>query len=186
MKTIAVMVYDKPEGPSYTFGYESAEDQARQVYKELQALSKKGTVEIESGTIVVKTENGAVKLGKTTEMTAGRGAGRGAFWGLLAGLIFAGPVAGLLAGLGLGALLGGRASKSLDPDFMKTIADRMKPGGAALFLLVDSDDEQTIRQLEAYEGPLYLTPLTDDVEEALEKASKHEDVLEAIQFDEID
>jgi len=119
-------------------------------------------------------------------MTAGRGAGRGAFWGLLAGLIFAGPVAGLLAGLGLGALLGGRASKSLDPDFMKTIADRMKPGGAALFLLVDSDDEQTIRQLEAYEGPLYLTPLTDDVEEALEKASKHEDVLEAIQFDEID
>jgi uncharacterized membrane protein len=183
MKTIAVMVYDKPEGSRYEFGYTSAEDQVKQISKELEELSKKGTVQIESSTIVVKNEEGAVKLRKTTEMTAGRGAGRGAFWGLLVGLIFAGPIAGLLAGLGLGAILGGRAAKSMDPDFMKTIADRMKPGGAALFLLVDSDDEQTIKQLEAYEGPLYLTPLTDDVEEALEKASKREDVLGAIQFD---
>jgi uncharacterized membrane protein len=183
MKTIAVMVFDKPGGSQYEIGYVSAEDKVKQIYKELEGLNKKGTVQIESGSIVVKEENGAVKLRKTTEMTAGRGAGRGAFWGLLVGLVFAGPVAGLLAGMGLGALLGGRAAKGMDPDFMKTIGDRMKSGSAALFLLVDSDDEETIKQLEAYEGPLYLTPLTDDVEEALDQASKRDDVLKAIQLD---
>ena len=79
MKTIAVMVFDKPEGSRYEIGYVSSEDQAKQIYKELGELGKKGTVQIESGTIVVKNEEGKVKLRKTTEMTAGRGAGRGAF-----------------------------------------------------------------------------------------------------------
>jgi uncharacterized membrane protein len=186
MKTIAVMVFDKPDKSEYEIGYTSAEDRAKDVYKELGELVKKGTVHIDSGTIVVKNEQGKVKLHKTTEMTTGRGARRGAFWGLIVGLIFAGPIAGLLAGLGLGAILGGRAAKGIDPEFMKTIADRLKPGNAALFLLVDSDDEGTIQQLDAYEGPLYATPLTDDVEEALDKASKREDVLEAIDFDAMD
>jgi uncharacterized membrane protein len=179
------MVFDKPEGSRYEIGYVSSEDQAKQIYKELGELGKKGTVQIESGTIVVKNEEGKVKLRKTTEMTADRGAGRGAFWGLLVGLIFAGPIAGLLAGMGLGAILGGRATKGIDRDFMKTLGERIRPGGSALFLLVDSDDEGTMKQLEAYEGPLYATPLTDDVEEALEKASAREDVLEAIDFDQI-
>jgi uncharacterized membrane protein len=185
MKTIAVMVFDKAEGSPYEIGYVSSEDLAKKTYKELGELVKTGTIQIESGTIVIKDEEGQVKLRKTTEMTAGRGAGRGAFWGVIVGLIFGGPIAGLLAGLGLGAFLGGRATKGIDRDFMKTIGDRMKPGNAALFLLVDSEDEQTIKHLEAYEGPLYLSPLTDDVEEALEQASKQEDVLEAIDFDEI-
>ena len=68
---------------------------------------------------------------------------------------------------------------------MKTLGKRLGPGGSALFLLADSDDEGTMQQLEAYEGPLYVTPLTDDVEEALEQASEREDVLEAIDFDAI-
>jgi uncharacterized membrane protein len=183
MKTIAAMVFDKPQGSEFQPGYTSAETQAEEVYKELNQLGKKGTVQIESATIVVKDEMGKVKLSKTSEMTAGRGAGRGAFWGLLVGLVFAGPIGGLLAGLGLGAVLGGRATKGIDRDFMKTLGDRMMPGNAALFLLVDSDDEGTMQHLEAYEGSLYVTPLTDDVEAALEKASEREDVLEAIRFE---
>jgi uncharacterized membrane protein len=185
MKTIAVMVIDKPKGTPTVLGHVTAEDQAKKIYKELGELAKKRTVNIESGTIVIKNEEGVVKLRKTTEMTSGRGAARGAFWGLLVGVIFGGPIGGLLAGLGLGAILGGRAAKGIDRDFMKTLGDRMMPGSAALFLLVDADDEQTMEQLEAYEGPLHVTPLTDDVEEALEKASAREDVLDAIDFDKL-
>jgi uncharacterized membrane protein len=183
MKTIAVMVIDKPSGAPTVPVHVTAEDQAKEIYKELGELAKKGTVNIESGTIVIKNEEGVVKLRKTSEMTAGRGAGRGAFWGLLVGIIFGGPIGGLLAGLGLGAFLGGRATKGIDRDFMKTLGGRMMPGSAALFLLVDGDDVQTMEQLEAYEGTLYVTPLTDDVEEALDKASAREDVIEAIDFD---
>ena len=185
MKTIAVIVIDKPKGAPTGLGRVTAEDQAKEIYKELGELAKKGTVNIESGTIVIKNEEGVVKLRKTTEMTAGRGAGRGAFWGLLVGLIFGGPIGGLLAGLGMGAILGGRATKGIDRDFIETLGDRMMPGSAALFLLVDGDDKQTMEQLEAYEGPLHVTPLTDDVEEALDKASTREDVIKAIDFDKL-
>ena len=53
-------------------------------------------------------------------------------------------------------------------------------------MLIPADDEATIKQLEAYNVPLYTTPLTDDVEEAVEQATEHEEVLEAIKFDELD
>jgi uncharacterized membrane protein len=182
MKQIAVQVFEKGEpGIFVTTG----EDRAKEAFKELERLAKDGQVQIESATIVVKNEEGAVRLKRTSEMTAGKGAGRGAFWGLLVGLIFAGPIGGLLAGLGLGAILGKRASGGIDRDFMKDLGQRIKPGDAALFLLIPGDDEATLKQLEAYAGPLYTTPLTDDVEEALEKATVREDVLEAIKFDQI-
>lgn len=185
MKQIAVLVFDEPEGQEYDIGYVSTEDKAIEAFKEIEELAKKDQLKVESGTIVVKNNEGVVKLRKTSEMTAGRGAARGGFWGLLVGLIFAGPVVGLLAGLGLGAILGGRATKGIDRDFIKQIGNRMRPGNAALFLLIPGDDEPTLKHLDAYEGPLYTTLLTNDVEEALEQASKQEDVLEAIKFDEL-
>ena len=185
-KQLAVLVFEMPPGSQYDIGHQDSEDLAKAAFKELEKLAKKGEVAIESATVVAKDENGTVKIRKTSEWTAGSGAGRGAFWGLLVGLVLAGPFAGLLAGIGLGAILGGRAHQPIDKDFMKDVGNRLKPGDSALFMLIEGDDEATINHLEAYAAPMYTTVLTDDVEEALEKASEHEDVLEAIKFDELD
>jgi len=180
---IAVLVFEKPEPSVWA---ESAEDRAKAAYRELEDLAKKDEVQIESATIVFRTEEGRAKLRRTSDWTAGKGAGRGAFWGLMVGLILGGPVAGLLAGSGLGALLGGRKAKGIDRNFMKKLSERMKPGNAALFMLVRADDDTTISQLEAYDAPLYTTPLTNDVEEAVKKATERQEVLEAIKFDKLD
>jgi uncharacterized membrane protein len=182
MEQIAVLVFEKRESSAWP---EHGEDRAKEAYKELEDLAKKGQVQIESATIVVKNEGGRVKLRRTSEWTAGKRAGRGAFWGLIVGLILGGPLAGLLAGSGLGAVLGGRKAGGIDQEFMKKLAERLIPGNAALFMLVPADDDATIRQLEAYDAPLYTTPLTNDVEEAVEKATQHEEVLAAIKFDEL-
>lgn len=183
MQQIAVLVFEKPEHSTWA---ESGEDRAKDAYKELEDLAKKDEVQIESATIVVKNEGGRVRLRRTSEWTAGKGAGRGAFWGLVVGLILGGPAAGLLAGLGLGAVLGGRKAGGIDRDFIRKLSERIKPGNAALFMLVPANDDATIRQLEAYDAPLYTTPLTNDVEEAVKKATEHEEVLAAIKFDELD
>ena len=183
MSQIAVLVFEGAEPGLMT---DSSEDLAKQAYKELEGLAKDEKVQIESATIVTKNEVGEVRLRRRSEWTAGKGAGRGAFWGLLVGLIFAGPVVGLLAGLGLGAILGKRAGGGIDRDFMKRLGAGMRPGNSALFMLISEDDKETLAQLEAYNATLYLTVLTDDVEEALEKASEQEEVLEAIKFEEID
>jgi uncharacterized membrane protein len=182
MEQIAVLVFEQGEPSAWA---ESSEDRAKEAYRELEDLAKKELVQIESATIVVKNEEGRVKLRRTSEWTAGKGGRRGAFWGLVVGLILGGPVAGLLAGLGLGAILGGRKAGGIDRDFMKTLAKRLVPGNAALFMLIPADGEPTIKQLEAYNAPLYTTPFTDDVQQAVDKATEHEEVLEAIKFDEL-
>ena len=183
MARIAVLVFEKGEVFAQA---ESGEDRAKEAYAELEDLAKKELVQIESATIVVKNEEGQVRLRRTSEWTAGKGAGRGALWGFVVGLILGGPVAGLLGGLGLGAIVGGKKAGGIDRDFMKKLAERLLPGNAALFMLIPADDEATIKQLEAYDAPLYTTPFTDDVQQAVDKATEHEEVLEAIKFDELD
>jgi uncharacterized membrane protein len=183
MSQIAVLVFEQPEAGYMT---DTSEDLAKMAYKELEEMAKDEKVQIESATIVVKNDQGEVRLRRTSEWTAGKGARRGAFWGLLVGLIFAGPVAGLLAGLGLGAIIGKRKGAGIDRDFMKKLGEGMRPGNSALFMLIPEDDPDTLAQLEAYNATLYLTVLTDDIEEALDKAVEQDEVLEAIKFDEID
>jgi uncharacterized membrane protein len=180
MSQIAVLVFEQPEAGMFS---NTSEDLAKMAYKELEEMVENEKVQIESATIVVKNDQGEVRLRRTSEWTAGKGAGRGAFWGLLIGLIFAGPVAGLLAGLGLGAIIGKRKAGGIDRDFMKQLGEGMRPGNSALFMLIPEEDKETLAQLEAYDATLHLTVLTDDVEEALDKAVEQEEVLEAIKYD---
>jgi len=183
MEQIAVLVFEPGDARVWA---ESGESRAKEAYRELEELAKKGQVQIESATIVIKDEEGQVRLRRTSEWTAGKGAGRGALWGLVVGLILGGPIAGLLGGLGLGTILGGKQAGGIDRDFMKKLAKRLVAGNAALFMLIPGDDEATIKQLEAYDAPLYTSPFTDDVQQAVDKATKHEEVLAAIKFDELD
>lgn len=46
----------------YNIGYVSTEDKANEVFKEIEELVKKDQLKVESGTIVVKTNEGVVKL----------------------------------------------------------------------------------------------------------------------------
>jgi uncharacterized membrane protein len=140
-------------------------------------------MDVESATIVVKEEGGKVSLRKTSEWTTKKGAGRGAFWGLLVGLIFAGPLLGLLGGLGLGALLGGKKDQPIDRDFMKQLGESMKQNEAALFMLIEEGDSATLEQLRSFNATLYTTVLTDDAKEAIEHATKNEEVMAALEIE---
>ena len=69
MEQIAVLVFEKGEPGIWT---ETAEGRAKDAYKELEGLVKMEEVQIESATIVVKNEQGRVKLRHTSEWTAAR------------------------------------------------------------------------------------------------------------------
>ena len=90
----------------------------------------------------------------------------GAPWGLLAGLI-----------------LGGRKSECINRDLVKKPAASLVPGTAALFMLISAEDEPAIKRLTSFHVPLHTTPLTGDVEEAVEQATVHKDLLAAIKYD---
>ena len=163
--------------------YTHSENLARWAYDAIEKLVKEDKVAVESATIVVKEEGGKVRIRKTSEWSAKSGAGWGAFWGLLVGLIFAGPILGLLGGLGLGTLLGGKKHQPIDRDFMKRLAESMKPNEAALFMLIQEGDAATLEQLRSFDAALYTTVLTDDVHEAIDHATKNEEVMAALEIE---
>jgi uncharacterized membrane protein len=174
------------EGKDITKAYstfEHSEKQATWVFEDIEKLVKEGKMNVESATIVVKEEGGKVKLKKTSEWTSKKGAGRGAFWGLLVGLIFGGPVLGLLGGLGLGALFGGKKQQPIDREFMKQLGESMKQNEAALFMLIEEDDKDTLEWLNSVDATLYTTVLTDDTKEAIDHAAKDKEVLAALDDD---
>ncbi len=161
-----------------------SEHHARMAYEEIEGLAKDGKLAVESATVVIKDNTGKVKIRKTSEWSARSGARWGSFWGLLIGIIFAGPLLGLLGGLGLGALLGGRKAQPIDRDFMKNLSEGLKPNEAALFLLIDEGDAATLEHLKSYDATLYTTILTDDVREAIDNATKQDEVMAALEVDE--
>jgi uncharacterized membrane protein len=190
MSQLAVLVF-KSEGLAGTF-YASqvvdeadiSEHHARMAYEEIEELVKDGRLAVQSETIVIKDNAGKVKIRKTSESSSKSGARWGSFWGLLVGIIFAGPLLGLLGGLGLGALLGGKKHQPIDRDFMKNLSAGLKPNQAALFLLIDEGDAATLEHLKSYDATLYTTILTDDVREAIDNATKQDEVMAALEVDE--
>lgn len=161
-----------------------SEHHARMAFEEIEGLAKDGKLAVQSETIVIKDNTGKVRIRKTSEWSAKSGARWGSFWGLLIGIIFAGPLLGLLGGLGLGALLGGKKTQPIDRDFMKNLSEGLKPNEAALFLLIDEGDAATLAHLKSYDATLYTTILTDDVREAIDNATKQDEVMAALEVDE--
>lgn len=190
MSQLAVLVF-KSKGLDSTF-YASqvvneadiSEQHARMAYEEIEELAKEGRLAVQSQTIVIKDNAGKVKIRKTSESSSKSGARWGSFWGLLVGIIFAGPLLGLLGGLGLGALLGGKKHQPIDRDFMKNLSEGLRPNEAALFLLLDEGDAATLEHLKSYDATLYTTILTDDVREAIDNATKQDEVMAALEVDE--
>ena len=190
MSQLAVLVF-KSKGLDSTF-YASqvvneadiSEQHARMAYEEIEELAKEGRLAVQSQTIVIKDNAGKVKIRKTSESSSKSGARWGSFWGLLVGIIFAGPLLGLLGGLGLGALLGGKKHQPIDRDFMKNLSEGLRPNEAALFLLLYEGDAATLEHLKSYDATLYTTILTDDVREAIDNATKQDEVMAALEVDE--
>jgi uncharacterized membrane protein len=161
-----------------------SEHHARMAYEEIEELAKDGRLAVQSETIVIKDNAGKVKIRKTSESSSKSGARWGSFWGLLVGIIFAGPLLGLLGGLGLGALLGGKKHQPIDRDFMKSLSEGLKLNEAALFLLIDEGDAATLEHLKSYDATLYTTILTDDVREAIDNATRQDEVMAALEVEE--
>ena len=89
-----------------------SEDGALQLRDKLLSLQKKMLIQLEDAAVVVRRQDGKVKV-KQLHSLVGAGALGGAFWGMLIGLIFWMPWLGLAVGAA-GVACSGRASNSSD------------------------------------------------------------------------
>ncbi len=115
-------------------------------------LQKEYLIDMDDAVVVTKDENGKVKLHQSVNLTAA-GAVGGAFWGLLIGAIFLIPFVGTAIGAASGALGGYLSDAGIDDDMMKQMAEKLKPGGAEVFVLVrKATTDKLLANLNEFKG----------------------------------
>jgi uncharacterized membrane protein len=146
------------------------EERAEEVRKRLFLLQREYLIELADAVVVVKTEDGNVKLNQLINLTAA-GAASGAFWGSLVGLIFLNPLIGAAVGAASGAIRGKLSDFGIEDAFMKETAQALQPGTAGLFVLIRSmTADKVLSELKGIGGTVMKTSF-DEKQEAQLKAA---------------
>src|SRR5215471_9778592 len=114
--------------------YES-EVKAEEVRLALLKMQKEYLIDLHDAVVVVRDEKGKVRLRQLYNLTAA-GALSGGFWGALMGLLFLSPLFGFAIGAAAGAVAGALRDVGINDNFMKDLGKTLKPGTAALCVLV--------------------------------------------------
>jgi uncharacterized membrane protein len=155
--------------------YES-EVKAEEVRLALLKMQKEYLIDLIDAVVVVRGADGRVRLRQMYNMTAA-GAVSGGFWGALIGLIFLNPLFGMAVGAGAGAISGALTDVGIDDNFMTELGATLKPGTAALCVLIrQMTPDKVIDEIKPFGGVLIKTNLCHENEaklrEALESAKQ--------------
>ncbi len=143
---------------------------AEQMRDALVGMQKRHLVTLEDAAVVVRKQDGKVKVKQATDLV-GAGALGGAFWGMLIGIMFWMPWLGLAAGAMSGALGGHFTDIGVDDDFIKEVGNTIEPGNSALFLLVrEATPDKMVDELKQFKGKILQTSLSSEDEAKLRAA----------------
>jgi uncharacterized membrane protein len=157
MSTLVVIDYD-------------SEVRAEEVRLALLKMQKEYLIDLADAVVVIRDEKGKVKLRQMHNLTAA-GAASGGFWGALIGLIFLNPLFGFAIGAAAGAISGALRDVGIDDNFMKQLGQTLKPGSAALFVLIrQMTPDKVVEEIRKFGGTLIKTNLCNENEAKLREA----------------
>lgn len=146
------------------------ESGAGELRDELERLQKEHLLKLEDAAVVIRKQDGKVKVNQATSLV-GVGALGGSFWGLLIGLLFMAPWLGLAVGAVTGAIAGKSTDFGIDDKFIKEVGETVEPGQSALFLLVsDVTPDKVIEDVKRYNPKVLRTSLSKEDEAKLREA----------------
>jgi uncharacterized membrane protein len=149
--------------------YES-ELKAEEVRLTLLKMQKEYLIDLADAVVVVRDGQGKVRLRQMYSLTAA-GAASGGFWGALIGLIFLNPLFGFAVGATAGAISGALTDVGIDDAFMKSLGETLKPGTAALCVLIrHMTPDKVVEELRKFGGVLIKTNLCHENENKLRAA----------------
>lgn len=147
-----------------------SEATAEDVRQRLIKLQKEYLISINDAVIAVKTDSGDIKLNQLVNTTA-MGAISGSFWGLLVGVLFLNPIIGVAVGAASGALGGALTDFGINDAFMKELSATLKPGNAALFVLIKNmTADKVLKEIQDTGGVVLKTSLDETKEKVLRDA----------------
>jgi uncharacterized membrane protein len=148
------------------------EVKAEEVRLALLKMQKEYLIDLEDAVVVVREAQGQgkVKLRQLHNLTAA-GAASGGFWGALIGLLFLNPLFGFAIGAAAGAISGALRDVGIDDNFMKQLGQTLKPGTAALCILIRRmTPDKVVEELQKFGGTLIKTNLCNENEAKLREA----------------
>jgi uncharacterized membrane protein len=150
-------------------GYES-EIKAEEVRLALLKLQREYLIDLGDAVVAVREDDGTVKLRQLVNLTTA-GAVGGGFWGTLIGVLFVNPLFGLAVGAAAGALSGALSDVGINDQFLKQLAQTLKPGTAALCVLVRrATPDKVLEEIKGFGGTVIKTSLSHDDEVKLQAA----------------
>jgi uncharacterized membrane protein len=145
------------------------EFKADEVMNELRKLQSQYLVDLEDAAVVVRNQEGKVKIKQAQELVAA-GAVSGSYWGILLSVIFFNPIFALV-GAAAGALSGALSDIGIDDNFMRDLGSTIEPGTSAIFVLVrKSTPDRVLEDLSKFEGKVLRTSLSKEDEAKLQEA----------------
>jgi uncharacterized membrane protein len=153
------------------------EFKADEVMSELRRLQSEYLVDLEDAAVVVRNQEGKVKIKQAQELVA-TGALSGGYWGVLLSVLFFNPIF-TLVGAAAGALSGALSDIGINDDFMRDLGGTIEPGTSAIFVLIrKSTPDRVLADLSKFEGKVLRTSLSKEDEAKLQAAlSKRETAL---------
>ena len=143
---------------------------ADNVLRELSALSLEHAITLDDAVVVEHKADNKIKLHQSVKPAAAGAAG-GALWGGLIGLLFLAPMVGMAIGAATGGATGALADIGVNDDFMKNLGQELKPGSAALIVLVrQSTPDKVLPRISQFGGTVMHSSLSDDAEARLRDA----------------
>ncbi|MFE4799209.1 DUF1269 domain-containing protein [Streptomyces sp. NPDC056708] len=155
---------------------------ADQVRDKLLSMNREHLVELEDVVVVERREkDGKIKLHQAVNHV-GNGAAGGALWGSVIGLLFLVPFLGAAVGAAAGAAGGSAVDTGVNDDFMRELSTNLRPGAAAVFVLVKtSARDKVIPEIVKFGGQLVQTSLSKEDEvhlrEMVKEALKEETTI---------
>jgi uncharacterized membrane protein len=145
------------------------EFKADEVMSELRRLQSEYLVDLEDAAVVVRNQEGKVKIKQAQELVA-TGALSGGYWGVLLSVLFFNPIF-TLVGAAAGALSGALSDIGINDDFMRDLGSTIEPGTSAIFVLVrKSTPDRVLADLSKFEGKVLRTSLSKEDEAKLQAA----------------
>ena len=145
------------------------EFKADEVMSELRRLQSEYLVDLEDAAVVVRNQEGKVKIKQAQELVAA-GAVSGSYWGVLLSVLFFNPIFALV-GVAAGALSGALTDIGIDDNFMRDLGSTIEPGTSAIFVLIrKSTPDRVLANLSKFEGKVLRTSLSKEDEAKLQAA----------------
>jgi uncharacterized membrane protein len=160
---------------------------ADQVLLDLLKLEQLHLVDLDDAAVAIRKSDGTIAIRQTSVLVMADAA-VGSGCGLLIGAVCLNPIMGTLVGGVVGAAVG-KIIKLVDKlgikkDFIKGVADTLKPDSSAIFVLVSKGlSDQVAQELSKFSGSLLRTSLSPKNEEELNKILHQHIYLEKADID---